>query len=315
MSGTKKNKIKIAGRKLLWLLILMPLVVVAGILLLPPLPSSPMMRDSFWAHKVNSVDCFDIVYTGDSRVYRGVDPGVVESMTGFKGFNFGFSSADVDSFLLTEAAARLSPNGRRILVVGLSANSFLEREESNAHLKSLLRITEKDLWIRINLYPKLTMFDHRAVSDLYKYLKGEHYDEVYHLETGFAVSDKTPADTTEALPLYKAEFAAAKFSVKKLEAFKRCLAHLQKQGISVVLMRMPVTNALQKLEAQYAPELEAYWHYAEYHDQHTFNGWGTYTTYDGSHLNSGSAHHFSRDLSVYLKGVYLEDVRQIRIRK
>jgi hypothetical protein len=201
--------------------------------------------------------------------------------------------------------------------VGLSTNSFLERaeNESNAHLKSLLRLTEKDLWIRTNLYPKLTMFDHRAVSDWYKYLKGEHYDEDYHLATGFAGSEKTPADTTEALPLYQAEFAAAKFSVKKLEAFIRCMAQLQQQGISVVLVRMPVTHALQQLEAQHAPALDAYWQYAEFHDQHTFNGWGMYTTYDGSHLNSRSSHSFSRDLSVYLTGVFLEDVRQIRIRK
>ncbi|MFM6983892.1 MAG: hypothetical protein ACKOXF_07150, partial [Chitinophagaceae bacterium] len=239
-----------AGKTLLSLLWVLPVLLIATIFILPPLPSSPMKRDSFWAHKVNSVDCFDIVYTGDSRVYRGVDPNVIHELTGFKGFNFAFSSADADSLLLSQAASRLSAKGKRILVIGVSVNSFLSRtpNESNAHLKSLIQIPAKDRWIRTNWYPHLSMFDSRAVSDLYKYLKHEHYDEQYHLTTGFAASDKTPSDTTEALPLYKNEFSQFVFSESKLKAFDRCINELKAQGIHVVLVRMPVTHAMQVLE-------------------------------------------------------------------
>ncbi len=310
--GTQEIRLHKARRSLVWIMILMPMFFFVLWKLLPPLPASPMMRDSFWAHKVNLVDKFDIVYTGDSRVYRGVDPKAVESVVGLKGFNYGFSSADLDSVLLERAVSYLAPRGQRILVIGLSANSFLERSEgkSNAHLQSLLRISDKDLWMRENWYPHLTCFDNHAVSDLYKFLKREHYDETYHLNSGFAASDKTPADTNEALPLYRVEFKSAKFSTKKLEAFQRYVAQLQKQGIKVVFMRMPVTHAMQKLEAEHAPALEAYWHYAEYHDQHMFNGWGdTYTTYDGSHLNSESAHKFSRNLGVQLASILDKDPR------
>ncbi len=310
--GTQATRLHKAHRSLIWIMLLTPLFFLVLWKLLPPLPSSPMMRDSFWAHKVNSVDKFDIVYTGDSRVYRGVDPETVESVVGLKGFNYGFSSADLDSVLLERAASYLANRGQRILVIGLSANSFLDRSEAeeNAHLNSLLRISSVDLWMRENWYPHLTCFDNRAVSDLYKYLKHEHYDETYHLKSGFAASDKTPADTNEAVPLYRAEFKNAKFSTKKLEAFQRYVAQLQKQNITVVFMRMPVTHAMQVLEAEHAPALEAFWHYAKYHDQHTFDGWGdTYTTYDGSHINSASAHEFSRNLGVQLKSILGKDPR------
>ena len=315
--GTQATRLHKARLSLVWILVLTPVFFVVLWKILPPLPSSPMMRDSFWAHKVNLVDKFDIVYTGDSRVYRGVDPETVESIVRLKGFNYGFSSADLDSVLIDRAASYLSARGNRILVIGLSANSFVERSssEENAHLNSLLRISDFDLWMRENWYPHLTCFDHRAVSDLYKYLKHEHYDESYHVNTGFAASDKSPADTSEALPLYQAEFKRAAFSARKLEAFQRCVARLQKQKITVVLMRMPVTHAMQVLEAKHAPALEDYWHFAEFHDQHTFKGWGAYTTYDGSHLNSASAHKFSRDLGVYLSGILGKFPERIHLNK
>lgn len=293
---------------LLWVL---PLLLMATVFILPPLPSSPMKRDSFWANKVNSVDCFDIVYTGDSRVYRGIDPKFVEEFTGFKGFNFAFSSADADSLLLHQAASRLSAKGRRILVIGVSVNSFLSRtpKESNAHLKSLMQIPAKDRWIRTHWYPNLSVFDARAVSDLYKYLKREHYDEQYHLTTGFAASDKTPSDTTEALPLYKNEFSQYSFSESKLKAFDRYINELKAQGIQIVLVRMPVTHAMQVLEDSKGELLKQYLYDAEYGEQHIFRGWGTYTTFDGSHLNSESAKRFSKDLGVYLNGVFKKDRR------
>ncbi len=300
-----------AGKTLLSLLWVLPVLLIATIFILPPLPSSPMKRDSFWAHKVNSVDCFDIVYTGDSRVYRGIDPAVVEELTGFKGFNFAFSSADVDSLLLNQAASRLSAKGRRILVIGISVNSFLSRspKESNAHLKSLMQIPDKDLWFRTHWYPQLSMFDARAVSDLYKYLKHERYDEQYHLTSGFAASDKTPSDTNEALPLYKNEFSQYTFSESKLIAFNRCINELKTQGIQIVLVRMPVTHAMQVLEDSEGELLKQYQYDAEYGDQHVFDGWGTYTTFDGSHLNSESAKRFSKDLGVYLNDIFKEDRR------
>lgn len=270
-----------------------------------------MKRDSFWANKVNSVDCFDIIYTGDSRVYRGIDPKFVEELTGFKGFNFAFSSADVDSLLLHQAASRLSAKGRRILVIGVSVNSFLSRtpKESNAHLKSLIQIPAKDRWIRTHWYPNLSVFDARAVSDLYKYLKREHYDEQYHLTTGFAASDKTPSDTTEALPLYKNEFSRYSFSESKLQAFDRCINELKAQGIQIVLVRMPVTHAMQVLEDSKGELLKQYLYDAEYGDQHVFDGWGTYNTFDGSHLNRESALRFSKDLGVYLYSVFKKNSR------
>ena len=126
--GIQATRLHKARRSLIWIMLLTPVFLVALWKLLPPLPSSPMMRDSFWAHKVNLVDKFDIVYTGDSRVYRGIDPETVESVVGLKGFNYGFSSADLDSLLFAFRKFKQEPEPIQCTVtaeVGRNADNRL----------------------------------------------------------------------------------------------------------------------------------------------------------------------------------------------
>lgn len=246
---------------------------------------------------------FDVVLIGDSRVYRGIDPEVLDSITGLKAFNFGFSSASPDSFLISKALRLLDPKGPKIIVLGVSANSFLSASTFNEHYKMIEAWSYKDKWMKSNLYPHLGCFDNRGLSDLYKAYKGEYYYETFHLNSGYAESRKVPLDSNAALPAYKKQFQTEKYSHEKAMAFKRHVMNLRNMGYKVLLLRMPVTHEMLRLEDQATDDaipkllkdmsmlgIEVF----EAIDFHNL------CSYDGSHLDAASSMKYSTQLAHYL---------------
>lgn len=264
--------------------------------LAPRLPSSPLLRDSFWARKVAAPPVYDIVLVGDSRIYRGLDPEVIsKNFGGASCFNYAFSSAGPDSFLLNRAAKLLDPAGSKIMVIGISANSFTSEAMKNEHLKSLLKWNRRDLWIRKHLYPHLTQFDAYKISDLYNLVQEQGYHEGYHLATGFAASNRKPADSTSALAAYATQFARETYSVKGEQDFLRAVDRLMQEHISIYIIRMPTTQAMRMLEDRWlAGRLDS----LEVKLRNKgcaviVPAIGPYTSYDGSHLDGKSAQRLS----------------------
>ncbi len=295
-------KIKQSKRQIAGILMTVPLVLLVLGVILPDLPSSPMLRDSFWAHKIDPDQRYDIVFTGDSRIYRGIDPAVVDSMLGSKSFNYGFSSAGLDSFLLGKAVKLLDPAGKRVLVIGISVNSFTQGSLRNSHLKSLLEWNSRDVWIRKHVYPSLTYFDPYAVSDIYKLSRGERYVERYHVSNGYAASYKIPLDSGSAIPAYADQFRHEMYSE---EAQKKCIDYISRlvaQDICVVAVRVPVAEEMRMLEDEFAGKsFEQFRKELEKAGAYCPTIGGSFVSYDGSHLTEVSAREFSRQLAQQIK--------------
>jgi len=299
MKSSMKNSI--AKSQILGLILICPVLICALKLVLPELPASPFLRESFWAHKVDAKAEYDMVFVGDSRVYRGIDPEVFERglYPVVKCFNFGFSSAGLDSFLLGHASRLLNPNGRKILVIGVSVNSFLPSSLENEHLRSVLKWNKKDIWIKKNLYPHLTYFDSYTPSDIYKIERGEKYFEQYHLNTGYAASQKVPMDSTSALSAYIAHFSRQNNEMRVGAEFLGYIKRLKEVGIKIIFVRIPTSHAMRVLEDRYG--------LVTIHQfQHEMNKLGlkwvefagrSYESYDGSHLDESSAWRFSIELA------------------
>jgi hypothetical protein len=270
-------------------------------MLLPDLPSSSMMRESFWAHKIDAKPVYDVIFVGDSRIYRGIDPEVFEKecKTGLKAFNYGFSSAGLDTFLLGRAARLLDASGKKVLVIGVSANAFLPESIRNNHIRSLLEWNQKDVWIKKHLYPYLQCFDpYHPISTLFKMRKGERYDEDYHIKSGFAASNKTPLDSGSALEAYRLKFEQQQYDTIAGENFIRYVEQLRTNGVKVILVRVPCTFAMKQLEDKYT-----HGQFNVLREKLSLRGFtwiepaGDYTSYDGSHLDSRSAELLSGELA------------------
>ena len=213
-----------------------------------------MLKESFWANKVTADSIYDLVAVGDSRVYRGIDPEEIEAqyfkIKGSKidAFNFGFSSAGLEPYILEKAKVLLSQGGKKILLIGISPNSFIESSQENGHLKKVESQDAKDLWIKKHIYPELSVFRRYAISDFVKYKHKEFYLEKFNLKTGFVGSSKLPYDSTAAINQYTKQLKANKIDTFAVRVFLETLQVLKSEGIRIVAIRIPTTLRMQILE-------------------------------------------------------------------
>jgi hypothetical protein len=216
--------------------------------------SNNMLKESFWAHKVTADSVYDIVAVGDSRVYRGIDPETIEAQyfklkgSKIKALNFGFSSAGLEPYILEKAKALLKHDGKRMLLIGISPNSFIESSQENGHLKKIESQDAKDLWIKKNIYPELYMFRRYAISDFVKYKRKEFYLEKFNLNSGFVGSSKLPYDSTASINQYSRQLKANKIDTVAVRVFLETLQKLKAEGIRIVAIRIPTTERMRILE-------------------------------------------------------------------
>lgn len=297
---------KKSARQLLILPLLSAVCLLLFAALLPVLPSSPMFKDRFWAAKVGAEPAYDYVFCGDSRVYRGIDPQVfLKGKRGARAFNFGFSSAGLDTAYLNRAAMLLKPEGRKTLLIAVSPNAFLPSSLNNTHLRHWSQKDAADLWVKRHLYPLMQNFDPYAVSDLYKAFKHEAYYEQFHPESGFVASDKTPADSNSALQAYKSQFAREAIDTEAVASFVRQLEAFRASGIDIYVFRMPAArvmlNAEDELTGGFIETLLSDLSERKFNVLKINNL--SINSYDGSHLDSRSA----VLVSAFLAGLVLEN--------
>lgn len=299
-------RLKMAERSMkLWMLFI-PITLLASIFILPELPSSPMRRDAFWAGKMESDTNEDIVFVGDSRVYRGIDPLVFGRMTKLKARNFGFSSASPDSILIEHAINCLSSSGKKLVVIAVSANSFMSSSIENTHFKSVKSWSVSDKWVKYHIYPLISFFDNRSVADIFKYMKSEGYYEHYNISNGFAASYKIPADSNAAVPAYQRQFEREQYSKDAESKFINYVLRLKSSGYHPVIIRVPCSYSMIQLEDMATknaiPRLMR-----ELMDRgidvlpYVSDG---LSSYDGSHLDEQSAELYSQKLSQDIGRLY-----------
>ena len=252
--GAIKRNIS-AKRQTLTFFIGLPLIFVLMYFSLLKLnTSNNMLKESFWANKVTADSSYDIVAVGDSRVYRGIDPEEIEAQyfkikgSKIKAFNFGFSSAGLEPYILENAKALLRQGGKKILLIGISPNSFIESSQENGHLRKVESQDVKDLWIKKHIYPELSIFRRYAISDFVKYKHKEFYLEKFNLNSGFVGSGKLPYDSTAAINQYYKQLKANKIDTFAVRVFLETLQVLKSEGIRIVAIRIPTTERMRILE-------------------------------------------------------------------
>lgn len=295
---------KHALRQIYNLVLISPMAIIFTGLILPNLPSSPMMKDAFWSKKVLNKDKYDIVIAGDSRVYRGINPYFFDSVFyGKRSYNFGFSSAGMSEDYILKSANMLKSDGAGILILGISPNSFLPSSIKNKHYYSLISHNRKDLLIKLDLYPYLHFFDRRTISDFYKFWKREAYFESFNMESGYVSSDKLPVTPIAAVNAYKKQFQNEQ--PVSLKTFFKCIIGLREKGINVILVRIPIGLEMKQLEdetcSEFLDELEntCKLNGLLYYDYSAFR----YQTYDGSHLSSESSGNFTRFFCTHIASI------------
>jgi hypothetical protein len=234
---------------------------------------------------------------GDSRIYRGINPQIIEHQ--FKSkvrcFNFGFSSAGLDTVLLNEASKKLKNSGMKTLLIGVSVNSFYPHALKNQHFKEWQHKPKKELWIKRHLYPQLSQLSPYVLSDLYHLGSNNQYYEFFKPQSGFVYSCKFPIDTNVAIQPYRQYFERTQCSDLAVNLFMNKLAQMKLQGYNIFLLRVPASYTMWKMEDEFtvdlinsirlqAKQLGILW----------IQTTPSIRTYDGSHLIDKTTNQFSQ---------------------
>lgn len=288
--------------------ILMAAILIAVLSFVMPKNKEKYLGDMFWSQKTFATAKYDAILMGDSRVYRGVSPEIMEKeLLGLKILNFGYSNGGLNPTMFEAAEAKLNErSSSKILVLGVTANAITAFTKNNDQYLQELSRPREDVLERLYLNPILYWFSATNPEQLKGSFNPDdnssYYLSEYHMN-GYVESDKFPADTTEAIPSYTRDFTNYKITDQSLASLINEVKESTAKGITVIGFRPPVSQSMRALEDSLAnynetlikQEIESeggYW--IEVNPN-------LYKTYDGSHLDKPSAEKFSNDLARRIK--------------
>jgi len=279
--------------------------ILVGVLsFVMPKNNEKYLGDRFWAKKTFAPSDYDIVLMGDSRVYRGLSPNVMEvELPGKKVFNVGFSNGGLNPTMFKMAENKLAKNRNpKVIVLGVSPNCITSYTQQNEQYLQEKNRPREDVFERLYLNGILYRFSSTTPEAIKEKLRKEpttsFYLNEYHLN-GYVESEKFPVDTMEAIPSYVDDFTNFKVEERYVNSLMEQVKEWSSREIIVVGFRPPVSQPMHELE-----DTLGLYNEAELAARFQTSGghWinfdhARYKTYDGSHLNKESAVKLSRDLA------------------
>ena len=254
----------------------------------------------FWMNKAKPTKKFDMVFVGDSRCYRGIDPAVFEKELGLQAFNAGFSSGGHNAEIYNHISNNLLSESRRnnrMIVLAITPYSMSDEARGNQQLQALLNKKE-------SAHQKYTdiLFKKKIISRLKKVSKKKTFvREIYHAngwcETLKNISEKSQK---RGLDIYNAIYIKNSFSRKSFDELTEYTNRWMKDDIRVFAFVPPTTPDMKKLEETKsgcdmhivkAAFEKAGGVWIDIEDEHK------YSAYDSSHLSGDQAVVLSKYLS------------------
>lgn len=298
------------------------IAVILGGWFLPKQPASSMAGDWFWSNKVRPGRLFEVVAIGDSRIYRGFSPDDFAATYApdrtVSVFNFGFSSAGLDTAFLRAAAKLVDTIAKQpVILLGITTSSLADENASNKHFEQEEQRSAVGIWQRKHINPQLTFFDPTSPNTLRNYWQGTRQGYYqYHYDNGWVASDKEPHNLWESYEHVKRTYPNVEFSLGLRLRLLQQIATWQAQGIQVVAFRPPAAPHLEQVEMlpEYYPEAAI-----KAQIQAVGGIWidlpntEQYLTYDGNHLIEASARQWSADIGKALRQALQKKANQITI--
>ena len=314
--------------------ILAALLLVA-VVVLRPNPDSGLSKTLFWRQKLESGQVNEIVAVGDSRVLHCIVPEHFSSQGIEPGLNLGFRGAALNESLVEFAASRLKAQGERVLLVGVTPNSFtpnanqsngFEQEQKNLAgttfrfpnwLSNIFYANQSDgsdqeqgnrtaivigrpNWLS-NILDRLQP---SSLAEVNRIARGKTKPKSEHFhETGWIDTTHASPNEKEALKFFRHRFDQNQADAKRISEFLSMVKEYSTSGILVVCFRPPVTTEMAKLEdtlsgfsyAQFKTDLDEAGGIWIDAEDPELN------SYDGSHLDGESARKLSATFAIKIK--------------
>lgn len=277
---------------------------------------SEIQEEQQWMDKMKKKPLYSILIFGDSRMYRGVNPAILEEKFHIPAYNVAVSGAGMTATMFRYFNDnKLSPHpGLKIVILGISPHSLNQKQRNNRHFNSLLKKAEQISPFQFGQIDYLKIFfkpmDQRRFREIrHKILKKEKKDAFFSLIpiwiNGAFFHDVNYKQKwfNDGLTQYRENTAIGKFSEESLSDLCSWTRKWTEKGILVFGLRPPTSSQMEAIENQLPG-------YNEQNVKTEFEKAGgiylsfprdAYQTYDASHLNKVNANRFSKDLAEAIK--------------
>ena len=284
----------------IWITLAIAATLVTVLSFVLPKDDEKYLGELFWTRKTFAPPNYNVVIMGDSRVYRGVSPEIIEMrLPGLKVLNFAFSNGGLNPTMFDAAEKKLVHNNKpKIIVLGISANAISEYSAGNQQYMQELNRPREEIFERIYFNPLRYWFSATSPEKLKNHFSETKETAFYrntYFMNGYVESDKFPVDTMEAVPSYTKDFTNYKVKPENLQVLFNQVKKWTDDGIIVVGFVPPVSKPMQMLEDSLGlfdeTAIKAGFEKAsgKWIDLNPAN----YKTYDGSHLTIESAQKLS----------------------
>ena len=275
-----------------------------------------IQEEQQWIDKMKKKPVYSVLIFGDSRVYRGINPAILEEQLHLPVYNVGVSSAGMTATMFRYFNDhKLSPEpGLKIVILGISPHSLNQKQRNNRHFNYLLKKAEQTSLFQFGKIDYLKIFftpmDKRRFKKIrYKILKKEKKGIFFSLVpiwingAFFHDVDYKQKWFNDGLTQYRENTAIGKFSEESLSDLCSWTRKWTEKGILVFGLRPPTSSQMEAIENQLPG-------YDEQNVKTKFEQAGgiylsfpkdAYQTYDASHLNWENANRFSKDLTETIK--------------
>ena len=270
-----------------------------------PLDQHGVAETKFWNQKFTAPAEFDIVAAGDSRILHGIDGTAFKEAGLGSCLNFGFRGTGLNADYLQSAQDRLSEQGKRILVLGITPNNFTPNSAVSSGF------TQKRDDVKASKYSAPAWYGDierrmqpAKLAEISRFARGRKNprQETLHLG-GWSEAAHNKPDEDYALRYYKVRFDNNAVQPQRIDDACQFLKTSIENGVRVFAFKPPVSESMTQLENE-----KSGFDYAEFIDKFSQVGgvWidvdaAKFKTYDGSHLESASAREFSQWLAVTIK--------------
>ena len=288
----------------IWFAIFFATLISVGLSFVLPKNEEQFLSRRFWVEKTFAPARYDVVIMGDSRVYRGVSPAIMEAkLKPLKVLNFGYSNGGLNPEMFNAAENKLNGNNhQKVIVLGISANTITGYSQDNKQYRQELHRSWEERFEAMYLNTMKYWFSPvtpEQLKDSLMHHKEKSYYRNHYFMTGYVASEKFPVDTMEAIASYQKDFSRFKVENRYLDELYSQVKNWYERGIIVIGFRPPIPVPMRELE-----RVEGNYNERQLSDDFERAGgiWlvlnpGLYNTYDGSHLTIESAQKLSARLA------------------
>ncbi|MFO7935867.1 MAG: hypothetical protein R6U78_17515 [Bacteroidales bacterium] len=291
-------------RRIPYIFVSAVLVALLVYLIRDEMDTEEIKKNRHWVVKTRNTETYDIVFGGDSRVFRGISPKHFSAeFDGLEAFNYAYWANGYGKDYLRGIEGKVDTSSElKIIVLGISPHSLTEKTARSEHYHWELRRAKEPVLQSLYLSKIREIFAPFSVIELAEKLTGKskpnNYRITYHPD-GWVESYWIVPDTSHSARFYKDLFTDDPVSDEVIGGLVEFVEKWTGMGIHVVGFRPPASRTIRQYERERGGFSES-----EFVERFTGAGgiWidvppDRYRTFDGSHLEHHSAKRLSADLA------------------